>query len=333
MSLSKIALFGANGQIGSAILSALLQNPKRTFTTHAFIPPNASPPSVPSSDNLTFHTVDLFSDTIAKDLTALFQTHKIDTVISALNGPVLSSQYTILESAASAGVKRFYPSEYGFHQIYRKPNDPQGYIHPLWDEKARFVEHLVLHEAIEEGKMSYTIIGCGDFYNQDREPVWCPWTQYPEQVGDEGYVLHVIGSPDAKADFSHIDDFAQFLVATLTNEERSENKTLNFKSDTISQREIAQLMEKYTSRKVRLEIMEQDIMHKVLADKENAPDDVKERSVFPVDFWFLVKGMQGAGKFRRPRGEVHNDIFPDVDRDLMTFDRYLKQRYANGVER
>ncbi|KAI2486253.1 NAD-binding protein [Pyrenophora tritici-repentis] len=43
----------------------------------------------------------------------------------------------IQDAAADAGVKRFYPSEYGFHQIYRKPNDPMGYIHPAWNMKAK----------------------------------------------------------------------------------------------------------------------------------------------------------------------------------------------------
>jgi hypothetical protein len=60
-------------------------------------------------------------------------------VISALNGPALETQGTIQDAAADAGVQRFYPSEYGFHQIYRKPDDPMGYIHPAWNMKAQYV--------------------------------------------------------------------------------------------------------------------------------------------------------------------------------------------------
>lgn len=61
----------------------------------------------------------------------------VDAVVSALNGPALEAQAIIQYAAADAGVSRFYRSESGFHHIYRKPNDPMGYIHPAWDLKAQ----------------------------------------------------------------------------------------------------------------------------------------------------------------------------------------------------
>lgn len=73
---------------------------------------------------------------LAKDLEG------VDAVVSALNGSALEAQATIQDAAADTGVKRFYPSEFGFHQIYRKPNDPMGYIHPAWNLKAQYVWFL-----------------------------------------------------------------------------------------------------------------------------------------------------------------------------------------------
>jgi hypothetical protein len=75
-------------------------------------------------------------------------------VVSALNGPALKAQATIQDAAADAGVKRFYPSEFGFHQIYRKPNDPMGYIHPAWNLKAQCVCFLRCELSITTNAMS-----------------------------------------------------------------------------------------------------------------------------------------------------------------------------------
>ena len=43
-----------------------------------------------------------------------------DADVSALSGPTLEAQATIQDAIADTGVKRFYPSEAGFHQIHRK---------------------------------------------------------------------------------------------------------------------------------------------------------------------------------------------------------------------
>ncbi|KAL0067821.1 hypothetical protein AAF712_004989 [Marasmius tenuissimus] len=266
-----IALFEANGQIGDSILQALLECEKREFTILAFIPPDCELESGKSDPRATVKEFDL--DTISKDV-LVGELQGVDVVISALNGKALEA-------------------EYGMHIIYRKPEDPQGYIHPIWDVKARHNEDAVLHPAVPEGRMTYTIIGCGDFYNQDREKVWCPWTQ---KDVDE-YTLHIVGNPYAKAQYTHLGDLAKYLVATLLEPEKSENQCLNFPSDTITSNEIAELLEKYSGKPVKLDVISSDNVHEVVADPSRAAKGLGD-SAFPVDFWYLVKGFQGQGRFR-----------------------------------
>lgn len=132
---TSIALFGANGQIGERILQALISSrrPRHSFNVSAFIAPGTE---LQEDGNVTVKTFDLQKisrDVLAKELKG------IDAVVSALNGTALKAQSTIQDAAADAGVKRFYPSEYGFHQIYRKPNDTMGYIHPAWNMKAEYL--------------------------------------------------------------------------------------------------------------------------------------------------------------------------------------------------
>lgn len=352
MAYETIALFGANGQIGQRILERLSHNPKANFKVLAFIPPQDELPSAGNDHKTvikTFDANDFSREELAKDLKG------VDAVVSALNGKALNAQTIIQDAAADAGVKRFYPSEYGMHHIYRKPDDSRGYLHPvswlhqprcvlfadntqLWNQKDEYAvllshvcralalmnfrlnEKAVLHPAVLSGKMSYTVIGCGDFYNQDREPVWCPWTR--DDVSE--YTIHVIGDPEMRADFTHLDDFAEYLVATLLEPEKSENQYLNFVSDTISHMEIADKLRKVTGKTVKLECFPLEKMHEIATEPQKAPAELKQ-SAFPPDFWFMVKGMQGQGRFRRPRGQIHNDVFPDVERT--TFEKYFTQKF------
>ena len=195
----------------------------------------------------------------------------------------------------------------------------------MWNMKDQCNEAVLHHPAIAAGKMTYTLIGCGDFYNQPREKTWCPWTQTSPENNE--YTIHIIGSPDAAADFTHTDDFAAFLLETIRHPEVSENKRLNFISDHVSHEDIATLLEKYSRKKVKKNLLPLEIMHKVMRDPREAPKELRDApSAFPVDFWFLVKGMQGAGRFWRAKGEVHNDLFPRLK--VRTFEGYFQELFG-----
>ncbi|KAF1943871.1 hypothetical protein EJ02DRAFT_443008 [Clathrospora elynae] len=199
--------------------------------------------------------------------------NRVDAMFSALVGPALDAQATIQDAAADAG-------------------------HPN--------ERATIHPAIRSGKRSFTMVSCGDFYNQEREKIWCPWTQSPSS-----YTIHVIGDPDVEAEYAHLDDFANFLVATLLGPLRSENQYLNV----------------YTGKKVGLDVQGVDALHEVWVNLKKAPKDYTERS-FSVDFWYLVKGTQGKGEFVRPKSQIHNALFPDVT--ITPFKGYLKQSFGKG---
>jgi hypothetical protein len=137
----------------------------------------------------------------------------------------------------------------------------------------------------------------------------------------------VIGDPDAEADYTHLDDFANFLVATLLEPAKSENQYLNIVSDTISQSRIAQLLEQYGGKTVELEVQGEEAMHRVLEDPSKAPKE-HTQSAFPVDFWYLVKGTQGKGEFVRPKSQIHNGLFEGFG--VTPFEGYFKQRFGRN---
>lgn len=43
-----------------------------------------------------------------------------DAYVSTLSGPALEAQATIQDAITNTGVKRFYRSKFGFHQLHRK---------------------------------------------------------------------------------------------------------------------------------------------------------------------------------------------------------------------
>ncbi|KAL3432555.1 hypothetical protein BDV09DRAFT_126072 [Aspergillus tetrazonus] len=321
--MTKIALFGSTGQIGRAILLALL-----TTTSHEITSIDQ-----PSSENkakeidvreeekkrlkaVGINILEASTDELVSILAG------VEIVVGALNGKALTAQEKIQDAADKAGVKRFYPSEYGMHHLYTDENG-RGVLHPTWNIKEDVNRKALHHPAIFAGRMTYTLIGCGDFYNQDREPVWCPWTQRDAPF----YTLHILGDADAAVDFTHIDDLAAFVVATINNPGVAENKSLNIVSDHISYNELATLLEKYSKKKVVKVVYPIDAMHRAWKDPQDIPEEVKGKSAFPDDFWMLVKGMQGLGRFWRPPGEVHNDLFPGLK--TITFEKYFQSRFPS----
>lgn len=134
MGLNTIALFGANGQIGQHILEKLIHCTETDFKVLAFIPPDDELSCAGNDHKTVIKAFDLDEVTregLAKDLKG------VDAVICALNDKALDYQPTIQDAAADAGVKRFYPSEYGMHHLYRKPRDNRGYLHPVsWNSSS-----------------------------------------------------------------------------------------------------------------------------------------------------------------------------------------------------
>lgn len=121
----KVALFGSTGQLGRSILSAL---ESANIETLQIISPGSQSRAKPDSQTLTTITIDLTTVT-RHDLSAALT--GTDAVVSALGGNDVNAQSLIQDAAWDAGVKRFYPSEFGMHHIYRRPGEASGYIHPV----------------------------------------------------------------------------------------------------------------------------------------------------------------------------------------------------------
>ncbi|RAK71434.1 NAD(P)-binding protein [Aspergillus fijiensis CBS 313.89] len=306
-----IALFGANGQVGKTVFEALMRCKDPAFHIIAFVSPKSSSQLESLEDaRVTIKRVDLNMVT-CDELATILADGRADVVISALGGQIIAKQGLVQDAAAQAGVKRFYPSEFGMHQLLWLPGEP-AYIHPIWDVKIRCFKEAIQHPAIKSGSMSYTVIGCADSYDAAKEPLFCPWLETETSFTQDGYTIHCVGNPEAKMDYSTLHDTANFLVASLIHPELSENKCLGFRSDHISFREVADLLRKYSGKPVRLQVTPVDQVKEILKNPSSAPVEWHRRSTFPIDFFLTLRCVQGQGVFWRPPGLLHNNLFPEV---------------------
>lgn len=124
-----IALFGANGQVGRHVLTALMDQ-EEEFKVVAFVSPNSNfKANNFGKANIIECRLDLNSAN-CEDIARIMIHEHVGVAISTLGREVITKQGVIQDAAAKAGVRRFYPSEYGMHQIPWFA-DEGPYLHPV----------------------------------------------------------------------------------------------------------------------------------------------------------------------------------------------------------
>ncbi|KAL8828194.1 MAG: hypothetical protein Q9191_002733 [Dirinaria sp. TL-2023a] len=157
-SIDKVALAGATGNLGPAILDALVSAGFRvTVLTRQTTPPN-----LPSS--VTVRQVDYTS---LDSLTLALQGQ--DAVVSSLpslassfpnNGSTNNNEQLLLvEAAAKAGIKRFLPSEFGANTSSHEKTRSL----PIFQPKVAVQDALKEQASSNPDGMSYTLIHTGLF--------------------------------------------------------------------------------------------------------------------------------------------------------------------------
>ncbi|GIJ91189.1 hypothetical protein Asppvi_010154 [Aspergillus pseudoviridinutans] len=321
MEFRKVALFGANGNIGNAILHALMACKERSFDILCIISPKSELKYFGDRRAIMVRKLDLATATeeeIAKVLDG------IDVVLNALGGTILRRQQCIQNAAAMAGVKRFYPSEFGMHHIPVLPGHGP-FLHPLWAEKIPLLREAMQHPAVKSGKMTYTVIGCGELYDPPTETTLCPWLR----TDPDEYVIHVVGDPDARLDFVSRHDVAAFVVSSLCHPEASENQVFGFRGDHISFSEVADLLRSHSGKPVRLNVIPFEDAVQGVKNPSSIPKELKEGSAFPPDFLMLLRYIEGRGDFFRPPGQFHDGLFPNSQG--VPIAKYFESLFASDV--
>jgi uncharacterized protein YbjT (DUF2867 family) len=147
----KIALFGAGGtNIGHHILQALLKDPSFTVTVLAR---ESSRSTFPPNVAVTRIHDDFPHTALVKALQGQ------DVLISAVGPEAKDAEYRLVEAAIEAGVRRFFPTEYGLDN-----SDPKNAaVSPIFGIKYDMQQHL---KAKEKEGLTWTSVGTG---------MWIDW--------------------------------------------------------------------------------------------------------------------------------------------------------------
>ncbi|KAJ4290209.1 hypothetical protein N0V90_010424 [Kalmusia sp. IMI 367209] len=157
MELKNIAILGARGNVGTALVTQLLKFPSPPSITAISRSTSTSPYTPPPGSNIALKTVDYTSLDSLKDA---FAGH--DAVVNCITGG--ATQYEpsklIIDAAVSAGVRFFFANEFVTNlaspQFRRLPESLAG-------AKARIREYL---EALgKEGKIVWTALNGGPFFD------------------------------------------------------------------------------------------------------------------------------------------------------------------------
>jgi hypothetical protein len=242
---SNILVLGA-GELGISMLTSLARRkpPTAKLTVLLRTGATSSPSAKKAADISNFHSlgISLLAGDIAAasvvELAALFEPY--DLVISCLgfgSGP--GFQLKICEAVLKAGVKRFFPWQFGldYDTIGR------GSAQDLFDEQLD-VRDLLRGQA----KTEWVIVSAGMF-------VSFLFEAYVGIVdlGGEGAVVRALGSWNNQVTVTTVEDIGRLTAEIVFTEPRIKNQVVFIAGETLSCGQLADLVEDITGKKVRRE--------------------------------------------------------------------------------
>jgi len=222
-----IAVAGATGNtVGPYITKSLLDaNKKVKVLTRAN---SAGLEKLPKHANLEIVNVDYASvESLSKALQG------VDAVISTVGGAgIVESQLNLIKASKAAGVKRFYPSEFG--------GDIGAFKNEL-NDYALFNLKQIVRNAVEESGLEYTYVITGFFYT------------FTGLVGidAQGAKANIVGDGNTRLSFSDYADIGKFVVESL-DLPQSKNATIYIDSEVLTYNQLVQRFEQKHGKKFQV---------------------------------------------------------------------------------
>ncbi|MBO9883284.1 NmrA family NAD(P)-binding protein [Xanthomonas sp. D-109] len=298
---SQVVVAGATGDLGCRIAFALKE---RGAAVVALVRDGAGPDRVAVLERggIQIRRVELDDDERLRD--AIKGAICVVSALNGLEGVVLGQQGKLLQAAVSAGVPRFIPSDFSLDYTKTHPGDNRNL-----DLRRRFREHL------DAAPIAATSVLCGGFLEllEGSARLVVPGRR----------VMH-FGDAGQKLDFTAKDDVASYTAAAALDPDSP--RELRIAGDTISPRDIAQLLTQLTGERYRtlrpggLKTLSAIIgIVKALTPTSDAP--------FPPwqGMQYLRDMMSGRGKLT----QLDNDRYGA--RSWQTARQTLARTYASGA--
>ncbi|KAK7424083.1 hypothetical protein QQX98_000693 [Neonectria punicea] len=225
--VKSVMFLGASGDLGRPTLKQFLSMPNSPFTV-SVLTRQGSASTFPSGVSV------VKTDYTSASLEIALQGQ--DVVISMLGYDGLPQQKTIINAAIKAGVKRFFPSEFGSRTYDAKVRAAV----PVFSSKRNIIDYLEANE----GKISWTAVINGAFFDLGLKVGFLgfDFENYRAYLFDDGTV------PFCATNMHKIGHALFSLLSSPSNYAESQNRYIHIVSHMTSQQEILAALEKITGR-------------------------------------------------------------------------------------
>ncbi|KEF61120.1 uncharacterized protein A1O9_02685 [Exophiala aquamarina CBS 119918] len=255
MTIHKVAIVGASGRVGGAILRALLSEPSFSVTVVARSTSKAKFP-----DNVALKPVsdDFTTDELIPALAGQ------DAVVVTVGGTKAAVQLRIADAALQAGVQRFIPADFG---SFDSNSELSLKLMPQYVAKGdvrRHCEKLAQKSSSEGGSFSWTALVCGHFFDYLEDGLL--------QAFPKRNYSRIFDGGEIKWSATTLETVAKATAAVLLKAEETKNKRLFIESFLITQNQLQEVLEKVTDQKWEVEQVESEkFMAETKAEIERNP--------------------------------------------------------------
>lgn len=217
MSINKIGLIGATGNIGPAVHKALLDGGfEITILSREGSTSTDSLPSHPKQQIVKVNFDDVNSITSALQ--------GVEGLVSNVASHALLSQKKIIDAAVAAGVKRFLPSEFG-SDLSVKANQLVPFNKPKVE-----IQHYLEETSKKHPELTYTLVCNGPFLD------WCLMMGLFANLKTREATLWDGG--ETKVTTTTLASVGKAVVGVFRNLEATKNKEIRVADTTVTQKQI-----------------------------------------------------------------------------------------------
>ena len=225
MSIETVALLGADGKLGPAVLHALLEAGLKVTVLKRSS--SKSSDSYPAVVQVAKVQDDFDVDDTSEKLSG------IDAVVVTIKGSQGEIQRRVAQACVKAEVKRFIPSDFG--SCDSSSQRTQDLV-PLYKRKTEVREYLI-QLAKENPTFSWTSLVCGHFFDYDPEFLHF-WVKDSR--------TEILDSGDVKWSTSTLSRIGKATARILLNPEATKNQMIYIQSFCVSQNEVLRAFERAT---------------------------------------------------------------------------------------
>ncbi|KZF25654.1 NAD(P)-binding protein [Xylona heveae TC161] len=276
-----VLLIGASGSLGVPLVEEFIRQ-KSKFERIAIL---ADPSRAKKFEDVQKRGIDVVTGSFLDP-----NSYKgFSVVISLAGNPIMRLQPAMIEAAVAAGVRHFYPSEFGVDVGHDDLVD----FRYLRDKRVTR-DHLVA-KAKEVPGFRYTLLMNG---------IFAEWSAIPPLgVDTDKHTSTVYGTPDAILSLTAVPDIVRYIVESvlLPFENDEAERQLRVIGQNVSHAELLDILEEIQGSKY-------DRTYLPLAEAAEKQDESRKKGDEASVLYWSLRQLQGSGNGRVP-GPWDNDKF------------------------